>query len=115
VEAGDADSGTFGEIVYEIFSGNSQSAFIIDPPRTGIVKTTVPLDREVQDLYRLEVRAYNLGSRQKYGTAVVRIQVVDVNDNAPFFPAYNPLFIREGLLLISSSIGHGGSVTYLIF
>jgi len=97
VEAGDADSGTFGEIVYEISSGNSQSAFIIDPPRTGIVKTTVPLDREIQDLYRIEVRAYNPGSRHQFSTALVRIQVVDVNDNAPFFPTYNPLFIHEGL------------------
>jgi len=60
VEARDADSGTFGEVQYEISSGNSQSAFIIDPPWTGIVKTTVPLDREIEDLYRLEVRDQNI-------------------------------------------------------
>jgi len=97
VEARDADSGSFGEILYEITSGNSQSAFIIDPPRTGIIKTTVPLDREIEDLYRLEVRAYNPGTRHKFGTTIVRIQVVDVNDNAPFFPTYAPLYIHEGL------------------
>jgi len=99
VEARDADSGTFGEVLYEISSGNSQSAFVIDPPRTGIIKTTVPLDREIQDLYRLEVRAYNPGARHKYSVAVVRIQVVDSNDNVPFFPTYSPLFIHEGLYM----------------
>ena len=52
VKARDADSGVFGEVFYEISSGNSQSAFIIDPQRTGIIKTTVPLDREIQDVYR---------------------------------------------------------------
>ena len=98
VEARDADSGTFGEILYEISSGNSQSVFTIDPPRTGIIKTTVPLDREIQDVYRLEVRAYNADRRHKYSTAVVRISVVDANDNAPFFPTYSPLFVHEGTL-----------------
>jgi len=52
VKARDADSGTFGDVLYEISSGNSQSVFIIDPQRTGIIKTTVPLDREIQDVYR---------------------------------------------------------------
>ena len=52
VKARDADSGTFGDVLYEISSGNSQSAFVIDPPRTGIIMTTVPLDREIQDVYR---------------------------------------------------------------
>ena len=97
MEARDADSGSFGEVLYEISSGNSQSAFTIDPARTGVVKTTVPLDREIQDLYRLEVRAYNRRARHQYSSVMVRIQVVDVNDNAPFFPTYTPLFLHERL------------------
>jgi len=115
VEARDADSGTFGEVLYEISSGNSQSAFVIDPPRTGIVKTTVPLDREIQDLYRLEVRAYNPGTRHRFSTAMVRIQVVDLNDNAPFFPTYNPLFIREGFYTQSSSHSFLNFLTFFFY
>jgi len=55
-------------------------------------------------VYRLEVRAYNPGSRHKYNTAVVRIQVTDVNDNAPFFPTYRPLFVHEGLSISTGSM-----------
>ena len=52
---------------------------------------------------RLEVRAYNPGTRHKYSTAIVRIQVTDVNDNAPFFPTYRPLFVHEGLSISTST------------
>ena len=52
VSATDDDEGSNGRITYSIIGGNSQNAFVIDPPNTGIVKTNIILDREIKDSYR---------------------------------------------------------------
>jgi protocadherin-16/23 len=92
----DDDAGPNGQIDYYIVSGNQQSAFDINPPDTGIVKTNIILDREVRDSYRLEIAARDRGNPQRSATVVMRIQVIDVNDNSPFFPPYYPVTIHEG-------------------
>ena len=52
VSATDEDKGQNGRITYSIIGGNSQNAFVIDPPNTGIVKTNIILDREIKESYR---------------------------------------------------------------
>ena len=52
ISATDDDEGTNGRITYSIIGGNSQNAFVIDPPNTGIIKTNIILDREIKESYR---------------------------------------------------------------
>ena len=52
ISATDVDEGANGRITYSIIGGNSQNAFVIDPPNTGIVKTNIILDREIKESYR---------------------------------------------------------------
>ncbi|XP_038055902.1 protocadherin Fat 4-like [Patiria miniata] len=70
------------QIRYIIFSGDPRSQFEIDGV-TGVIRTTSALDRETTSAYELTVYA-NGGSM--VGSATVRVQVLDVNDNAPQFP-----------------------------
>ena len=53
-------------MTYTIISGNVGGAFVIDPPNTGIVKTNVILDREIQKNYRLEIEAVDMGKKVKF-------------------------------------------------
>ncbi|MGH0151366.1 UNVERIFIED_CONTAM: hypothetical protein FKN15_020115 [Acipenser sinensis] len=94
VFATDADSGLNGQIEYSILSGNQNDAFLIDTAR-GIVATNAILDREIFSSYKLILLATDKGSPQLTATTTVRIQVVDVNDNAPAIPPMEPAEIAE--------------------
>ena len=96
VFANDVDEGRNGRIMYTIVSGNTHNAFVIDPANTGILKTNVILDREIMDSYRLEVEAVDQGAQAMTSTCILRIQIIDENDNAPFFPSYGDVKVREG-------------------
>ncbi len=58
ISATDEDEGSNGRITYSIIGGNSQNAFVIDPPNTGIVKTNIILDREIKDSYRYSLLVF---------------------------------------------------------
>ncbi len=99
ISATDADEGRNGRVSYSIIGGNSQNAFVIDPPNTGIVKTNIILDREIKDSYRLEIEAADEGSPVQTSRCTLKISVIDVNDNAPFFPSYPPVTVPESVQL----------------
>ncbi|KAK5608383.1 hypothetical protein CRENBAI_026607 [Crenichthys baileyi] len=93
--AEDADSGLNGAILYSIFSGNQDNEFFIDPI-SGIIKVNKPLDREKVPSYSLAVRALDNGTPPMSSTAVVSIEISDINDNPPtFFPANLTAVIQE--------------------
>ncbi|XP_056442399.1 protocadherin-23 [Gadus chalcogrammus] len=96
VFASDADSSMNGLIEYSIVSGNQNNAFVLDPAR-GILATNVLLDREITPLYRLVVQAADRGSPALSGTTIIRVQVVDVNDNSPAIPPMTPVVVAENL------------------
>ncbi|CAH1803297.1 unnamed protein product, partial [Owenia fusiformis] len=99
VSASDLDSGINSDVTYTIVSGNNLNgypAFIIDPPHLGIVKTKLKLDREVVDSYRLEIEARDNGNPSMSSTCTLRIMVIDINDNPPYFPQYKPVKVQEG-------------------
>ena len=100
MSAEDLDEGSNSNLVYYIVEGNEDNAFSIDPPYSGIVKTNIVLDREIQDKYRLTIIATDEGSPQMTGTCLLQINVIDVNDNLPTFPPHSVVSISE-----DSSIG----------
>ncbi|KAM7412774.1 hypothetical protein PAMA_020247 [Pampus argenteus] len=81
VSASDLDQGTNGKVTY---GGISEEGFSINPV-TGVITTTKPLDRELQEYYTVTVYAKDGGLPPNYSKATVRIRVLDENDNAPVF------------------------------
>uniref|UniRef100_A0A671WN05 Protocadherin-16 n=1 Tax=Sparus aurata TaxID=8175 RepID=A0A671WN05_SPAAU len=81
VTATDRDQGSNGQVTY---GGVTEEGFIINPV-TGVITTTKELDAELQDHYTLTVYARDRGLPPNFAKAVVRVEVQDVNDNAPVF------------------------------
>ncbi|KAK0133503.1 Protocadherin-16 [Merluccius polli] len=81
VSATDRDQGSNGHVTY---GGVTEEGFVINPI-TGVITTTRELDREVQDRYTLTVYARDGGLPANFAKAVVRVEVMDENDNAPVF------------------------------
>ncbi|XP_011701166.1 PREDICTED: cadherin-related tumor suppressor [Wasmannia auropunctata] len=69
---------------YSIIGGNLGQAFKIDP-QTGDIETAKQLDRETVPAYDLTIGAIDTGSPPETGTAMVHIELQDVNDNGPVF------------------------------
>lgn len=69
---------------YSIIGGNTEQAFKIDP-HTGEIETARTLDRETIPIYTLTVGGIDTGFPPETGTATVKIEVGDVNDNGPTF------------------------------
>ncbi|CAH1174192.1 unnamed protein product [Phaedon cochleariae] len=75
---------------YSIIGGNVEQAFKIDP-QNGEIQTAKALDREATPLYSLVVGAIDTGIPPQTGTALVKIQVTDINDNGPIFDPPQPV------------------------
>jgi len=87
-----------GPLVYRLMDGQSAAAFYVDTTGAdaAVLRTSVELDREVRAKYRVLVRATD--SAQRSADAEVVVMVTDVNDNAPSFPQFPPINIREGMI-----------------
>lgn len=100
VTASDADSGSNGQIVFSIVSGNFLNLLAIDTIEDGLgvirVAANADINRELIDVFNLTIRANDLGSPQMEDFAQVVIMVDDINDNAPvFLPSLYIASIRE--------------------
>lgn len=73
---------------YSIINGNVDKAFKVDP-QTGMIETTLQLDRETTPYYTLTLGAIDTGSPPETGTTEVKITLLDVNDNGPIFDPPN--------------------------
>uniref|UniRef100_A0A8C8SDR6 Protocadherin-16 n=1 Tax=Pelusios castaneus TaxID=367368 RepID=A0A8C8SDR6_9SAUR len=73
------------DIFYSISSGDPHGYFFIDSS-LGQLRTSLPLDHEVQAVLVLDVQARS-GSPPAYSNTQVKISVSDVNDNTPAFLA----------------------------
>lgn len=78
----DADSDAYGEVTVSINLGSRLDQHF-QLLQDGSIRLVQKLDREREDLYSFEVRAQDGGGRS--ATAMIRIVVSDVNDNAPVF------------------------------
>ena len=79
ITATDADVGSNGDVTYSLIG---TSTFEIDAD-SGVIETVSELDRETVDSFTFNVVATDSGGLQS--TAEVRVQILDVNDNAPVF------------------------------
>ena len=85
VEATDEDSGTNGQVMYEIVSGNLGGAFSINQS-SGEVTVKGTIDREYLSSYTLLIRARDkAGTQPKENITTLHIVVMDRNDNPPVF------------------------------
>ena len=82
VIAKDDDEGVNGQIQFSLLQG--ADSFRIDPNSGKIVLQTL-LDREKIDHYDVIVQAEDLGIPSLSSTSMVKINVLDENDNTPIF------------------------------
>ncbi|ELK25351.1 Protocadherin-23 [Myotis davidii] len=97
VSAADLDSGLHGLIEYSLLAGEQAQLFQIDA-RSGVITANGILDYEFTSSYSLIVQATDKGMPRLSGTSVVKIQVTDVNDNAPAFLPLEAVEIPENAL-----------------
>ncbi|KAJ3592107.1 hypothetical protein NHX12_007236, partial [Muraenolepis orangiensis] len=88
--ARDPDAGKNARVSYslldsEVPAGGHISTYFSVDPLSGSLYTLRSFDYETLRQVELGVRAEDGGSPPRSGTSVVRIRVVDQNDNAPFF------------------------------
>ena len=88
VMATDMDSGTSGEILYQITSENVQNLFTITDG--GAVVTLTGLDREQREAYELVITAVDGGTPPLSSSARVQVMVLDLNDLPPTFSITDP-------------------------
>ncbi|KYO28522.1 hypothetical protein Y1Q_0005325 [Alligator mississippiensis] len=92
---------------------------------SGVIQTTgIPFDREEQELYELVVEASRELDHLRVARVVVRVNIEDINDNAPVFvglPYYAAVQVdaEPGTLIyrvtaIDKDKGANGEVSYLI-
>ena len=86
VAAVDLDGDLDGSVTYEIVGSDpSEGALRFRIDNLGTVYTTEPLDREMVDVYTLNVSAADGGMPQRVDFATVFVSVLDINDQSPVF------------------------------
>ncbi|XP_066533752.1 protocadherin-16 [Hoplias malabaricus] len=121
VMAQDQDQGENGRVSYRIQDGNAEGKFSLNP-NTGSLSILKPIDREEEAQFNLTITAEDHGVPQLSNTQLVTVQVIDVNDEVPFFEeSMYEAFITENqpagatVLVVSASDldqGSNGAVTY---
>uniref|UniRef100_A0A183IV92 MSP domain-containing protein n=1 Tax=Soboliphyme baturini TaxID=241478 RepID=A0A183IV92_9BILA len=74
--------GSDAELNFTLFSEDGDQRFIIDS-HTGLVRTAESIDREMKDKYTLTAIVRSSNYPDFYDSAVVVVNVADINDNAP--------------------------------
>ncbi|ROT61843.1 hypothetical protein C7M84_020350 [Penaeus vannamei] len=126
VRATDRDEGNNASITYSFITNDESdddSAFTINPT-TGIITTTKVLDHEAKQEYRVVVMASDQGNPPRNVTKLIQIEVLDLNDNRPTFPASSMTFrVKEGVevgeevgsvIAVDRDANENGRVTYTI-
>ncbi|XP_073418999.1 protocadherin-16 [Dendrobates tinctorius] len=118
VTARDKDQGVNGEIRYSLLD----TPWFNIHPETGVITTAAPLDYEKDPQPQMTVVASDRGVPPLTSTAIVRVQLLDVNDNHPVFASaiYNAT-LSEGsprgtcFLKVSASDADSGSLGHVLY
>ncbi|XP_053320417.1 protocadherin Fat 2 [Spea bombifrons] len=81
----DLDTGLNGQLVYVISEGNEDGCFSMNMENGNLIVSS-PLDRETTSSYILNITVYDLGIPQRSSWKILAVNLLDVNDNAPYFP-----------------------------
>ena len=85
VSARDLDSGANSNIAYSIDPNDIATTLFNIHEDTGLITTSVVIDREQNNFFQFSVLAKDAGNPSLTGTTTVQIEILDVNDNAPTF------------------------------
>lgn len=94
IRAIDRDHGQNASINYSLVKGRDSDGhgrFSIDA-NTGVIRTRVMLDHEDRSIYRLAVAATDGGNPPKQTLRMLRVEVLDLNDNRPTFTSSSLVF-----------------------
>lgn len=81
---------SFSYWMFSIFQGDFEIV-----PSNGDLTTKKPLDHERIGYYELTVIAKDHGKPMMSSSAIIRIHVLDINDNAPIFAPFNSSVVSE--------------------
>ncbi|GAB1604087.1 uncharacterized protein LOC115219398 [Argonauta hians] len=93
INATDPDIGKGGELSYYLRSSKNQEYRLpFQIINSGFISTNQSLDREHRDFYEFEVFVKDNGTPSLNNTVNVEVEVLDRNDNAPYFtfPSVDP-------------------------
>ncbi|GAB1604085.1 uncharacterized protein LOC115219398 [Argonauta hians] len=93
INATDPDIGKGGELLYYLRSSKKQEYRLpFQIINSGFISTNQSLDREHRDFYEFEVFVKDNGTPSLNNTVNVEVEVLDRNDNAPYFtfPSVDP-------------------------
>ncbi|CAI9732472.1 protocadherin beta-16-like [Octopus vulgaris] len=91
INATDQDTGVGGELTYSLLESN-KNYLPFKITKNGFISTTRTLDCEQKEIYKFKVLVKDNGIPSLNNTANVIVEVMDENDNAPYFvfPNINP-------------------------
>ena len=93
VQAYDKDAGENGRVSYYIVSGNIFGLFSVDM-NNGNIYTIRDIDYEETSKHTVGIKAIdNSVYNPKSSVITIRIEILDTNDNAPFFD-HDPVFLK---------------------
>uniref|UniRef100_A0A3B3SWI4 Cadherin EGF LAG seven-pass G-type receptor 3 n=1 Tax=Paramormyrops kingsleyae TaxID=1676925 RepID=A0A3B3SWI4_9TELE len=87
ISANDRDAHANGRVQYTFQNGEDGDGDFTIEPTSGIVRTVRRLDRESLPFYELTAYAVDRGVPPQRTPVHIQVTVLDVNDNAPVFPA----------------------------
>ena len=94
------DEGQNGVVSYRITAGNIGEKFTINSS-SGVITAMPGIDREINEMFELNITATDGGRPPLYNTSVVRVMVRDLNDNGPIFsPPNDTITLREDYSLM---------------
>lgn len=87
ISATDRDAHANGRVQYTFQNGEDGDGDFTIEPTSGILRTVRRLDRESAPFYELTAYAVDRGVPPQRTPVHIQVTVLDVNDNAPVFPA----------------------------
>ncbi|KAF7695487.1 cadherin EGF LAG seven-pass G-type receptor 3 [Silurus meridionalis] len=87
ITATDRDAHANGRVQYTFQNGDDGDGDFTIEPTSGILRTVRRLDRESVPFYELTAFAVDRGVPPQRTPVRIQVSVMDVNDNAPVFPA----------------------------
>ncbi|XP_029645453.1 protocadherin beta-15-like [Octopus sinensis] len=85
INATDPDLGDGGQLTYSIINDNNNDNIPFQLTKYGFISTSQPIDREMKDIYKFKVLVKDNGTPSLNDTANIVIEILDKNDNAPYF------------------------------